>query len=73
MQAAEPWPSEDKVRQFAHGLRQCLHVIGMGVAILPRARDDEKFDDICSSMDRERREAARLIAEPMDADRPRVD
>lgn len=56
--------SDEQLRQLAHDVRHCLHVIGLGTEMLKGARDDERrFAELCESIDRERQEARRLVDE----------
>lgn len=53
---------DEQLRQLAHDVRHCLHVIGLGAEMLKNVRDNERlFAEICASIDQERRTAWKLI------------
>lgn len=55
---------DEDLHQLVHDLQGCLQVIGLGTALLEDVRDDDaKFSKVCSQIDRERREAVRILDE----------
>lgn len=56
--------AQHHLRQLAHDIQHCLHVIGMATEVLKGLREDaEKFAEVCDSIDKERCEAAELVGE----------
>lgn len=54
--------TEERLRQLSHDIGHCLHVIGMAMEILKSARDNEEvFGEVCASIDKERKEATKLL------------
>lgn len=65
---ADPQPRNDDLHQLVHDIRHCLHVIGMGMTLLPEVRnDDQKFAELCGTIDHERQQAAKLVDQLFDA------
>lgn len=59
---------DEHLHQLVHDVKHCLHVVGMGTEILKGVRDDDrKFAEICAAMDKEQREAMRLLANLLSA------
>jgi signal transduction histidine kinase len=53
---------EEHLRQLDHDLRHSLHVIALGLELLKETRQDpERLEEICQSLDVERRQAEKLI------------
>ncbi len=62
MNARDEPPHDEHLHQLVHDVKHCLHVVGMGTQILKDVRDDDgKFAEICAAMDKEQREAMRLL------------
>lgn len=60
--------ADEQLRQLSHDLRECLHMIGMGVELLQKARQDaERFAQTCEAIDKERKAAQKLVGELIDA------
>jgi hypothetical protein len=59
-----------QLRQLAHDVQDCLHVISMAVRLLKDARDDDRrFDELCGWIDAQRRQATDLVTELLTAAR----
>ena len=64
MPAHETRHHDERLRQLAHDIRHCLHVIGMGMELLKTVREnDRQFAEICESINQERRTARKLVDE----------
>ena len=60
--------ADEQLRQLCHDLRECLHMIGMGMELLQNAREDaERFAQTCEAIDKERKAAQKLAGELIDA------
>ncbi len=61
---------DEGLLQLVHDVQGCLHLIGLGMEMLKGARDDETgFIDTAETIDQQRREAGRLLAEYLRAAR----
>ncbi len=49
---------------MAHDLRNCLHLIEMGLQILERSREKPaEFEDVCEMIKSERKKASEMVTE----------
>lgn len=56
--------SDKKIYILHHDIKNCLHVISIGMELLKSARHDEpRFREICENIEQERRSAAKLLGE----------
>lgn len=54
---------DEGLHEMVHDVQSCLHVIGLGTELLQGARnDDVRFEQVCQSIDFQRREAVRLLS-----------
>lgn len=57
-------PRRRKLHALAHDLRNCLHLVEMGLQILERSREKPtEFDDICEMLRTERAKASDIVTE----------
>ena len=55
---------EEKLHQLHHDVGHCLYVISMATEILKNVRgDDRKFNEVCETIENERRRAVDLLGE----------
>lgn len=60
--------ADRKIYTLHHDLKNCLHVISIGMELLKSARHDEaRFREICENIEHERRSAAKLLGELLKA------
>lgn len=53
---------DEKLHQFVHDIKHCLHVVGMVTEILKQVReDDAKFAEFCELMGREHKKAIKVL------------
>ena len=61
-------PDHDaNIHQITHDLLQCLHVIGMATELLRQPQQPTQVDELCRSIDQERKTAAQLVNQLRDA------
>jgi hypothetical protein len=64
MSHLEQQQPQERLRQLAHDVQHCLHVIGMAAEILKGVRGDtDKVTELSNSIDKERQKAASLVNE----------
>ncbi len=55
---------DEQLHQLVHDVRHCLNVVSMGTEILKDVREDDvRFAEVCESMEKERRKAAKLLSD----------
>ena len=55
---------DKKLYTLHHDIKNCLHVISIGLELLKSSRQDEaRFKEICEDIEGERRTAGRLLCE----------
>lgn len=57
-------PTDDRLRQLAHDVRNCLNIIGMSAQVLKDGRPGaDEIAELSASIDQERKTASELLDE----------